>query len=45
MVDEPGSTVDEGLRSGWPAILSSLKSFLEGGEALDVTRRWTKEGK
>jgi uncharacterized protein YndB with AHSA1/START domain len=42
---EPGSEVDDGLRQGWPAILSSLKSFLETGKALDVTKRWAREGK
>jgi hypothetical protein len=34
---EPGSRVYEGIRSGWPMILASLKSFLETGRALDVT--------
>lgn len=29
-----------GVSEGWPKILSSLKSLLEGGEALDVTRKW-----
>ena len=33
---EPGSKVLEGCRSGWPAILSSLKSLLETGEPLAV---------
>ncbi|MGO8868619.1 MAG: SRPBCC family protein [Alphaproteobacteria bacterium] len=41
---EAGSEVDERLRNGWPAILSSLKSFLETGEALEVTKRWAREG-
>jgi len=31
---EPGSAVLEGVREGWPAILSSLKTLLETGEAL-----------
>jgi uncharacterized protein YndB with AHSA1/START domain len=31
---DPGSKVLEGCRSGWPAILSSLKSLLETGEPL-----------
>jgi uncharacterized protein YndB with AHSA1/START domain len=30
----PGSKVLEGVSQGWPAILSSLKSLLERGEAL-----------
>ncbi len=42
--DEPGSVVEEGVRNGWPAILSSLKTFLETGDALDVTRRWAAAG-
>jgi len=41
---EAGSEVDERLRNGWPAILSSLKSFLETGAALEVTKRWAREG-
>jgi uncharacterized protein YndB with AHSA1/START domain/DNA-binding transcriptional ArsR family regulator len=31
---EPGSTVAEMLSNGWPHVLSSLKTFLETGEAL-----------
>jgi uncharacterized protein YndB with AHSA1/START domain len=31
---EPGSTVLEGVREGWPSILSSLKTLLETGETL-----------
>ncbi|MBI3129705.1 MAG: SRPBCC family protein [Candidatus Tectomicrobia bacterium] len=31
---EPGSKVLPGISRGWPAILSSLKSLLEGGKAL-----------
>lgn len=41
---QPGE-VEEGLRQGWPAILSSLKSFLETGQALDVTKRWAEAGR
>jgi hypothetical protein len=41
---EPGSHVDEGARQGWPAILSSLKSYLETGRALHVTKRWAQDG-
>jgi len=37
---ETGSEVDDRLKNGWPAILSSLKSYLETGVALDYTRRW-----
>ncbi|WP_067847082.1 ArsR/SmtB family transcription factor [Nocardia lijiangensis] len=31
---EPGSRILEGIRGGWPAILSSLKTLLETGEVL-----------
>jgi uncharacterized protein YndB with AHSA1/START domain len=37
---EAGSEVDERLKNGWPAILSSLKSYLETGKPLDYTKRW-----
>jgi hypothetical protein len=30
----------DAVSSGWPAILSSLKSLLETGESLEATRRW-----
>jgi uncharacterized protein YndB with AHSA1/START domain len=30
------------VSSGWPAILSSLKSLLETGESLEATRTWPK---
>jgi uncharacterized protein YndB with AHSA1/START domain len=33
---EPGSGMAAGISKGWPIVLSSLKSFLETGEALDV---------
>ncbi|HEY9090811.1 SRPBCC family protein [Parasphingorhabdus sp.] len=31
---EPGSEMDKGVRDGWPAVLSNLKSLLETGETL-----------
>jgi uncharacterized protein YndB with AHSA1/START domain len=31
---EPGSPMDIGVREGWPAVLSNLKSLLETGEVL-----------
>jgi uncharacterized protein YndB with AHSA1/START domain len=34
---EPGSTVHEAIREGWPPLLSSLKTFLETGEPLDFS--------
>ncbi|HEY2745929.1 MAG TPA: SRPBCC family protein [Polyangia bacterium] len=40
---EPGSEVPEGVREGWPAVLSSLKSYLETGEALESTRQWEQK--
>lgn len=33
---EAGSSMDSGVREGWPRVLSSLKSFLETGRALDT---------
>ncbi len=38
---EPGSPMFKGVTSGWPAILSSLKTLLETGEPMPMTtRRW-----
>ena len=31
---EPGSRMDTGVREGWPAVLSNLKSLLETGSVL-----------
>ncbi|MBX9457907.1 MAG: SRPBCC family protein [Rhizobium sp.] len=33
---EAGSGMANGVTRGWPAVLSSLKSFLETGQGLDV---------
>jgi uncharacterized protein YndB with AHSA1/START domain len=33
---EKGSGMEKGISKGWPIVLSSLKSFLETGRALDV---------
>ena len=33
---EAGSGMDKGIRSGWPLVLSSLKTYLETGKAIDV---------
>jgi uncharacterized protein YndB with AHSA1/START domain len=38
-----GSKFIEAVSGGWPMILSSLKSLLETGKALEETRRWPKE--
>jgi uncharacterized protein YndB with AHSA1/START domain len=32
----PGSGMETGISKGWPMVLSSMKSFLETGEAMDV---------
>ena len=40
---EPGSKVFESISQGWPAVLSSLKSFLENGRVSD--RSWFYEAK
>lgn len=39
-MDRPDSKFIEGVSSGWPSLLSSLKSLLETGESLESTRRW-----
>ena len=36
----PDSTFIEKVSSGWPIILSSLKSLLETGQSLEATRKW-----
>jgi uncharacterized protein YndB with AHSA1/START domain len=36
---EPGSQMEAGISKGWPIVLSSLKSFLETGRAIDVSAR------
>lgn len=33
---EKGSGMEKGVSKGWPIVLSSLKSFLETGRAIDV---------
>ena len=40
---EPGSAMWKGVTSGWPAILSSLKTLLETGQPMPMTtRRWNR---
>jgi uncharacterized protein YndB with AHSA1/START domain len=39
-MDKPDSTLISAVSSGWPHILSSLKSLLETGESLEETRHW-----
>jgi uncharacterized protein YndB with AHSA1/START domain len=41
----PPSKFIDAVSSGWPAILSSLKSMLETGESLEATRRWPENMK
>ncbi|HET6327953.1 MAG TPA: SRPBCC family protein [Planctomycetaceae bacterium] len=41
-MDKPGSKLIQAVSQGWPPILSSLKSLLETGDALEITRRWPK---
>ncbi|MGO4739079.1 SRPBCC family protein [Bosea sp. 2KB_26] len=36
---EAGSGMAKGVKQGWPAVLSSLKSFLETGHGLDIFAR------
>ena len=33
---EAGSGMANGIKKGWPAVLSSLKSLLETGQGIDV---------
>jgi uncharacterized protein YndB with AHSA1/START domain len=39
-IDVSESKLIQAISSGWPMILSSLKSLLETGESLAETRRW-----
>lgn len=41
-IDKDGSTLIEKVSMGWPAILASLKSLLETGNALEQTKHWPK---
>jgi uncharacterized protein YndB with AHSA1/START domain len=41
-IDKPKSKFLEAVSGGWPSLLSSLKSLLETGEALEATKRWPK---
>ncbi len=38
----PNSKLIEGVSTGWPMILASLKSLMETGESLQECRRWPK---
>jgi len=39
-IDKKGSKLIEAVSEGWPSILSSLKTLLETGKALEGTDRW-----
>ena len=41
-IDNPGSKFIQSISTGWPVILSSLKSLLETGNALEATKHWPK---
>ena len=41
-MDKKDSKLIGAVSNGWPHILSSLKSLLETGEALESTRQWPK---
>jgi uncharacterized protein YndB with AHSA1/START domain len=41
-MDRPESKLVKAVSTGWPHILSSLKSLLETGESLEETRHWPK---
>jgi uncharacterized protein YndB with AHSA1/START domain len=41
-IDIPNSKMIEAVSNGWPHILSSLKTLLETGASLELTRQWPK---
>ncbi|MDE2135637.1 MAG: SRPBCC family protein [Alphaproteobacteria bacterium] len=41
-IDKPRSKFLQSVSAGWPAILASLKSLLETGDALEQTKHWPK---
>ncbi len=41
-IDRKDSMLIEKVSGGWPPLLSSLKSLLETGEGLALTREWPK---
>lgn len=41
-IDVNDSKLIKAVSGGWPAILASLKSLLETGDALEMTKRWQK---
>lgn len=41
-IDVPDSKLIASVSTGWPMLLSSLKTLLETGESLEATRHWPK---
>jgi uncharacterized protein YndB with AHSA1/START domain len=41
-IDVPDSKFIKSVSTGWPMLLSSLKSLLETGESLEASRQWPK---
>jgi uncharacterized protein YndB with AHSA1/START domain len=41
-MDKENSKFIQAVSNGWPAIMASLKSLLETGESLEMTRHWPK---
>jgi uncharacterized protein YndB with AHSA1/START domain len=41
-IDQAESKLIKAVSNGWPPILASLKSLLETGESLELTRHWPK---
>jgi hypothetical protein len=41
-IQRPESKFIDAVSNGWPLILASLKSLLETGYSLEVTRTWPK---
>jgi uncharacterized protein YndB with AHSA1/START domain len=42
-IDVDNSRIIAKVSTGWPAVLCSLKSLLETGEALAMTKEWPKD--
>jgi len=41
-IERPHSKFIASVSTGWPSILSSLKSLLETGDSLEATKHWPK---
>jgi uncharacterized protein YndB with AHSA1/START domain len=42
-MDRSDSKLIKAVSNGWPGIIASLKSLLETGNALEMTRHWPKD--